>query len=154
MMLVVVATLPLLAIVVIVQTRLILNYVNEESENFANANRAASEAFTAIKTVAAFGIEEQLAGMYKRLLAAPTAKAKKRIVSSAVGFGCNQVIIFGIFSLSFWFAGEEVSSERADFVDVLKVRYHLNLGVFQNESTASFSLGKKLIRSYVCMKKH
>ena len=96
-MLVVVATLPLLAIVVIVQTRLILNYVNEESENFANANRAASEAFTAIKTVAAFGMEEQLAGMYKRLLAAPTAKAKKRIVSSAVGFGCNQVIIFGIF---------------------------------------------------------
>jgi ATP-binding cassette subfamily B (MDR/TAP) protein 1 len=124
MMLVVVATLPLLAIVVIVQTRLILNYVNEESENFANANRAASEAFTAIKTVAAFGMEEQLAGMYRRLLAAPTAKAKKRIISSAVGFGCNQVIIFGIFSLSFWFAGEEVSSERADFVDVLKVSWH------------------------------
>ena len=121
MMLLVIATLPLLGIVVIIQTRLILGYVNEEADNFAQANSTASEAFAAIRTVSAFGMEQKLGNFYRDMLAFPTEKARKRIISSACGFGINQVIIFGIFALSFWFAGEEVSSERANFVDVLKV---------------------------------
>ena len=121
MMLVVMATLPLLAIVVIIQTNMILGYVNEESENFAHANSAATEGFLAIRTVAAFAMEGELAKMYKFLLENPTKQAKKRIIYSAIGYGLNQVIIFGIFSLAFWFAGNEVSNDRASFENVLKV---------------------------------
>ncbi|KAI8112886.1 hypothetical protein M9434_004206 [Picochlorum sp. BPE23] len=137
MMLLVVACLPLLGIVVGIQTRLIVNYVNQESENFASANRAASESFLAIRTVAAFGMEDNLADLYHRLLMFPTQKAKQRILSSASGFGFNQIIIFGIFSLAFWFAGDEVSSGRATFEEVLKSFFAVFLAAF---STAQSQL--------------
>ena len=137
MMLLVVACLPLLGIVVAIQTRLIVSYVNQESENFASANRAASESILAIKTVAAFNMEDNLAELYHRLLIMPTEKAKQRIISSASGFGFNQIVIFGIFSLAFWFAGDEVSSGRASFEQVLKSFFAVFLAAF---STAQSQL--------------
>ena len=137
MMLLVVACLPLLGIVVAIQTRLIVNYVNQESENFAMANRAASESIIAIRTVAAFNMQEELSNLYRRLLVMPTQKAKHRITSSASGFAFNQVVIFGIFSLAFWFAGDEVSSGRASFTQVLKSFFAVFLSAF---STAQSQL--------------
>jgi ATP-binding cassette subfamily B (MDR/TAP) protein 1 len=74
MMLLVVGCLPLLGLVVGIQTKLIVKYVNNESEEFASANRAASEAVLAIKTVAAFNMQDNIADLYHRLLRDPAEK--------------------------------------------------------------------------------
>ena len=58
-------------------------------------------------------------------------------MTSATGFGFNQIVIFGIFSLAFWFAGDEVSSGRADFTAVLKSFFAVFLASF---STAQSQL--------------
>ena len=137
MMLLVVGCLPLLALVVGIQTKLIVKYVNNESEEFASANRAASEAVLAIKTVAAFNMQANIADLYRRLLIDPAKRSEKSKRTSAIGFGFNQIVIFGIFSLAFWFAGEEVSSERASFTEVLKSFFAVFLAAF---STAQSQL--------------
>ncbi len=137
MMLLVVGCLPLLGIVVGIQTKLIVKYVNNESEEFASANRAASEAVLAIKTVAAFNMQANISDLYHRLLIDPAKRSEKSKRTSAIGFGFNQIVIFGIFSLAFWFAGDEVSSERASFTQVLKSFFAVFLAAF---STAQSQL--------------
>jgi len=121
MMLVVTACLPLLLVVVVIQTRLILSHVNNETETFATANQTASEAFASIRTVAAFNMEDQVADLYQEQLKEPTKSAKGRIFFAGLGFGFTQFVIFAIFCIAFWYAGVEVSQGHSSFVDVLKV---------------------------------
>ena len=45
----------------------------QASELFAAANQTASEAFAAIRTVAAFSLQEQLGSLYEKLLEKPQA---------------------------------------------------------------------------------
>ena len=123
MMLVVTATVPLLAISLAIQTTLILRSLSRETETFATANATASESISAIRTVHAFSMEGNVAKLYEEQLADPTKESRKRIFWTGVGFGVGQLITFGTFSLAFWYAGEEVASGRSSFVDVLKVRY-------------------------------
>jgi ABC-type multidrug transport system fused ATPase/permease subunit len=115
-----------------------------ESESFALANQTATEAFTNIRTIAAFGMESKVAELYGEKLGAPTRMSRKRAISSGerlgiregnarlcgwhfsragaalrttdasclagAGFGANQFVVFGTFSLAFWYAGLEVSA--------------------------------------------
>lgn len=121
MMLVVTACLPLLLIAVMIQTKLILGHVNNETETFATANQTASEAFSSIRTVAAFCMEDKVADLYKEQLREPTKSARQRILFAGIGFGFTQLTIFAIFSVAFWYAGLEVSRGYSSFVDVMKV---------------------------------
>ena len=45
----------------------------QASQLFAAANQTASEAFAAIRTVAAFSLQEQLGSLYEKLLEKPQA---------------------------------------------------------------------------------
>jgi ATP-binding cassette, subfamily B (MDR/TAP), member 1 len=122
MMLVVTATVPLLGIAVVIQTRLILQYVSRETETFAAANATAAEAVSSVRTVHAFNMQDSVSQLYHGQLDEPTRQSRKRIMWTGIGFGVSQFIAFGSFSLAFWYAGEEVASGRSSFVDVLKVR--------------------------------
>jgi ATP-binding cassette subfamily B (MDR/TAP) protein 1 len=130
MMLVVTAVMPVLIAAVVIQSKLIISFLSGERETYATANATASEAFASIRTVAAFGMEGQVARLYAQQLEEPTRSSKGRIISSGLGFGFFQLVIFGIFSLAFWFAGEEVSSGRSSFVDVLKAFFSIFLAAF------------------------
>jgi ATP-binding cassette subfamily B (MDR/TAP) protein 1 len=130
MMLVVTAVMPILIAAVVIQSKLIISFLSGERETYATANSTASEAFGSIRTVAAFGMEGQVARLYAQQLEEPTRSSKGRIISSGLGFGFFQLVIFGIFSLAFWFAGEEVSSGRSSFVDVLKAFFSIFLAAF------------------------
>jgi hypothetical protein len=46
------------------------------------ANQTATEAFTNIRTIAAFGMESKVAELYGEKLGAPTRMARKRAISS------------------------------------------------------------------------
>ncbi|KAG7669217.1 hypothetical protein Ndes2526B_g05515 [Nannochloris sp. 'desiccata'] len=130
MMLVVTAVMPILIAAVVIQSKLIIAFLSGERETYATANATASEAFASIRTVAAFGMEGQVARLYAQQLEEPTKSSKGRIISSGLGFGFFQLVIFGIFSLAFWFAGEEVSNGRSTFVDVLKAFFSIFLAAF------------------------
>jgi ATP-binding cassette, subfamily B (MDR/TAP), member 1 len=130
MMLVVTAVMPVLIAAVVIQSKLIISFLSGERETYATANATASEAFVSIRTVAAFGMEGQVARLYAQQLTEPTKSSKGRIISSGLGFGFFQLVIFGIFSLAFWFAGEEVSAGRSSFVDVLKAFFSIFLAAF------------------------
>jgi len=130
MMLVITAVMPVLIAAVVIQSKIIISFLSGERETYATANAIASEAFTSIRTVAAFGMEGQVARLYAKQLEGPTKSSKGRIISSGLGFGFFQFMMFGIYSLAFWFAGEEVSAGRSSFVDVLKAFFAIFLSAF------------------------
>ena len=130
MMLVVTAAVPLIGAAATVQTKLMLNFSSKEEETFAAANQTASEAFTSIRTVAAFNMEDQVAALYEDALRQPTAESRKRANWAGLGFGFSQFVLFGIYALAFWYMGLEVSRGNSSFESALKAFFAIFLAAF------------------------
>ena len=54
----------------------------QEEETFNEANQTAAEALSSIRTVAAFGMEQQMSSRYSEKLERPTTEARRRAHSS------------------------------------------------------------------------
>ena len=119
MMLVATSCLPLMVFAGIVQNNVMLKVHSEEDEKFAMANATASEAFLASRTVASFGMEDQVAGLYARALEGPTRDARKKANYAGIGFGFAQFCTYSIYSLGFWYMGLVVARRESSFQDAL-----------------------------------
>ena len=120
MMLVVASAIPLIGAAAVVQTNIMFAYSSKEQETFARANQTASESFTSIRTIAAFGMEDGVAELYESKLKEPTAESQRRANWAGLGFGFSQLVLFGIYSLVFWYMELEVSRGQSSFADALK----------------------------------
>ena len=120
MMLVVTSCLPILIISVVIQNMFMLKSGTEEEESFAQANATAAEAFNSARTVAAFGMEDQVAALYRRSLEDPTKEARKRNNYAGLGFGSSQFVVFGVYALAFWYMGLDITRGYSSFEDALK----------------------------------
>lgn len=60
--------------------------------------------------------------LYATKLEKPTLEARRRSNAAGLGFGFSQLVMFGIYSLAFWFAGQLVMKGENTFEEVLKVR--------------------------------
>lgn len=94
----------------------------QASELFDAANQTASEAFAAMRTVAAFQLAEPLGRVYEGLLAKPQAAVTARAHASGLGFGFSQFAVFSVYALAFWYGGQLMRAGQIDFAQVLKVR--------------------------------
>ena len=93
----------------------------QASELFDAANQTASEAFAAMRTVAAFQLAEPLGRVYEGLLAKPQAAVTARAHASGLGFGFSQFAVFSVYALAFWYGGQLMRAGQMDFAQVLKV---------------------------------
>jgi len=130
MMLVVTAAVPLIGVAAVVQTQLMLAYSSKEEETFARANQTASEAFTSIRTIAAFDMEHQVGELYAGKLRQPTAESQKRANWAGLGFGFSQLVLFGIYALAFWYMALEISRGQSTFEQALKAFFAIFLAAF------------------------
>lgn len=93
----------------------------QASELFDAANQTASEAFAAIRTVAAFSLQGPLVAVYEKLLEKPQAAVAARAHASGLGFGFSQFAVFSVYALAFWYGGQLIRHGEMDFAQVLKV---------------------------------
>eukprot|EP00887_Chlorella_sp_A99_P002677 scaffold6.g2677.t1 len=114
--LIIIGGLPLIGLAVAIQTKFIVSASGKEAETFADANQTASEAFTNIRTIAAFGMEGQVSALFAEKLKKPTKEAVRRANTGGLGFGFSQLAIYGVYALAFWYAGVEISGvDSTDF---------------------------------------
>ena len=104
MTLVVTAVLPLIVFSSFLQMRFYISGVGATSDEFALANQTASEGIMALRTVASFGMEKQVAAIYHGMLAEPFRKSQKFGNLQGVAFGAAQAIQFAFYALAFWCA--------------------------------------------------
>jgi ATP-binding cassette subfamily B (MDR/TAP) protein 1 len=130
MMLVVMAMIPILGVAATIQTKVMVTQSGDEEEMFAGANQTASEAVTSIRTVSAFGMEDQVSDLYARLLSVPTKRSYKQANFGGLGLGFSQFVLFSIYALAFWYMGLEISRGYSTFEEALKAFFAVFLAAF------------------------
>lgn len=130
MMLVVTAFVPVLVLAGYIQIKLILQYTSQENRNYANANHVASEAFSGIKTITAFGMQTGVSKLYDRELEVPTKQGRRRAAASGFGFGFAQFVFFLIYAVSFWYGAILITRNQGTFEEVLKAFFAIFLAAF------------------------
>jgi ATP-binding cassette subfamily B (MDR/TAP) protein 1 len=130
MMLVITAVLPLLIAASILHVHLVVSHVSKEEETFARANQTASEAFSAIRTISAFNMQDQMAELYRKNLEKPTAESRKRAWWAGLGFAFAQFIMYGLYSVAFWYMGLEISRGYSSFEDALRAFFAVFMAAF------------------------
>ncbi|CAL8467005.1 g6541 [Coccomyxa elongata] len=136
MTLVVTASIPVMVIAGGIQASVMTGFSSKASELFDAANQTASEAFAAMRTVAAFQLAEPLGRVYEGLLAKPQAAVTARAHASGLGFGFSQFAVFSVYALAFWYGGQLMRAGQMDFAQVLKVLFAIllaALGIAQGQ---------------------
>ncbi|KAK9810283.1 hypothetical protein WJX72_007941 [[Myrmecia] bisecta] len=130
MTLVVTSTVPLLLLAAWIQGRFMMGFESKAGELFDQANQTASEAFSSIRTVAAFSLRTQIGRLYSKLLEGPTAASVKRSHASGLGFGASQFIMMAVYALAFWYGGLLISRDEISFKNMLKVFFAILMSAF------------------------
>eukprot|EP00891_Asterochloris_glomerata_P003655 jgi/Astpho2/3655/e_gw1.00059.3.1_t len=128
MTLVVTAVVPLLGLAAYINTKFMGGFSSEADKLFSTANQTASEAVSSIRTVAAFGMQDQIARLYELQLSAPTKKIERSAQVSGVSFGFSQFTFFAVYALGFWYGGKLVGAGEMSFTDMMQVFLAIVLG--------------------------
>lgn len=138
---VVLAVLPVLLLVVAVMGRLVGSQTKVQQDLYAEAGRVAEQVFSGIRTVYAFSMEKRFADRYRTKLRPVRAAGIKRGFIFATGVGIMVFLLFGIFSLSFWYGGKLVASGDLEAARMMAAFGALVLGsmsLLQLPANASF----------------
>lgn len=85
--------------------KFIVQYTRAGLDKYALAGNVAEEALGAIRTVTAFMAQEKMAQRYSALLLGAEVEGIKKQILFGCIFGFFQMILYGIYSLSFYFGG-------------------------------------------------
>ena len=94
---------------------------------FAQANQTAHEGIMALRTVASYNMQQQVASIYKEMLSGPNKRSYSNAIKSGMAFGASQGIMFWFYAIAFWFGGIMVRKGRMDSTDMLKVFFAILL---------------------------
>lgn len=101
--LVILSVMPVLMVAMAFFAKIQTSLTNEELKAYAKAGAIAEEVFNSIRTVAAFGGEAKEIKRYKENLIDANASGRKRGLISGVGQAISWFIIYGSYSLAFWY---------------------------------------------------
>eukprot|EP01053_Blabericola_migrator_P001250 Blabericola_migrator_1__1249@NODE_1321_length_4808_cov_128_122759_g890_i0_p1_GENE_NODE_1321_length_4808_cov_128_122759_g890_i0NODE_1321_length_4808_cov_128_122759_g890_i0_p1_ORF_typecomplete_len1301_score241_60ABC_tran/PF00005_27/1e43ABC_tran/PF00005_27/1_2e37ABC_membrane/PF00664_23/2e41ABC_membrane/PF00664_23/1_6e39SMC_N/PF02463_19/35SMC_N/PF02463_19/4_5e07SMC_N/PF02463_19/11SMC_N/PF02463_19/2_2e05AAA_21/PF13304_6/0_00014AAA_21/PF13304_6/2_8e05AAA_15/PF13175_6/0_0014AAA_15/PF13175_6/7_5e05TniB/ len=142
MALVLTAVIPLIGasfagVIVIVQKA-----TTRSKKQYEKAGAVAEEAFPAIRTVAAFGLEESFVGRFVQLISSSLKADIQGVIAKSIGIGLLFLFVFGGYALGWWYGGARVivPAVRASGIAGLSQAGTV-LTCFFSILMASFSLG-------------
>ncbi|XP_054768746.2 ATP-dependent translocase ABCB1-like [Lytechinus pictus] len=101
-----------------------------EQESYAQAGSVAEEVLSCVRTVIAFGGEQKEVTRYEKELKGARDVGVKKGVASGVGMGITMLIMFGSYSLAFWYGPKLVADGRLTGGDVMIVFFCVMIGSF------------------------
>ncbi|KAK1392920.1 putative xenobiotic-transporting ATPase [Heracleum sosnowskyi] len=117
---VVIATFPLLVGASITEQLFLKGFGGDYNRSYSRATAVACEAITNIRTVAAFGAEDQMALKYASELKEPSKQALLRGHISGFGYGVTQLFAFCSYALGLWYASVLMKDKNSNFGDLIK----------------------------------
>lgn len=90
------------------------------NRSYSRATAVACEAIANIRTVAAFGAEDQMALQYSSELKEPSKQALLRGHISGFGYGVTQLFAFCSYALGLWYASVLMKDKNSNFGDLIK----------------------------------
>jgi len=103
--LVCIATMPVVISCGFLRFWMLAHYQRRSKRAYAGSAGFASEAITAIRTVASLTREEDVLRQYKESLAAQQRESLKSVLKSSTLYAASQSLMFLAFALGFWYGG-------------------------------------------------
>ncbi|CAA3029270.1 ABC transporter B family member 13-like [Olea europaea subsp. europaea] len=117
---VVLATFPLLIGAFIAEQLFLRGFGGDYARAYYRATAVAREAIINIRTVAAFGAEEQMSVQFASELDQPKKNSLLRGHISGFGFGVSQFFAYSSYALGLWYASVLIKEKKSNFGDVMK----------------------------------
>ncbi|KAK3108991.1 hypothetical protein FSP39_020354 [Pinctada imbricata] len=127
---------PAIIIVGAIMTKWIRTMSIKESQAYASAGSIAEEAFSAIRTVTAFNGQEKECQRYNNNLKYASSNAAKKGFALGMGMSAFWFLLYGAFSVSFWYAVKLMQDGEAGFEP------GSSLTVFMGVMIGSMSMGQ------------
>ena len=119
--LVIVATLPLLVSGAIVQMKVLHGTGGpDHTKMYAQANQMLSDALANVRTVAAYGLSDNMVALYTGAQEGPRSELRKRALVNGSAFGFGQGMFVYLYALAFWYGGVLVDAGEVGPGDVFK----------------------------------
>ena len=128
--LVMMGTLPLLAVTGILMAKMLAKLSDASRTGFARAGNVAEEAFQNVRTVQTFRSEEREAGRFDGELEPARAAGVKGQFGAMMGVGVSYGIIFSSYSLAFWFSSYLVEWGVNNVGEIMAVFFSVLIGSF------------------------
>ncbi|XP_021755311.1 ABC transporter B family member 13-like [Chenopodium quinoa] len=139
-----VAMFPLMIASSIAEQYFLKGFGGDYSKEYYRANALAGEAISNIRTVAAFGVEEQISKQFSMHLNKPNKQAVLRGHISGLGYGTSLLLAFSSYGLTLWYASVLLKHGESNFGEIIKS--------FMVLITAAFSIAEALALTPVIMK--
>lgn len=95
---------------------------------YGEAGGIASEVLSLIRTVTAFGGQEEEAKRYEKSLDKASKASMKAAVNTGLGLGTAMLLILSTYGLAFWVGSVLIEKEKMDVGDVLITFFAITLG--------------------------
>ncbi|KAK4516374.1 uncharacterized protein ATC70_011345 [Mucor velutinosus] len=122
------ATVPLMALVGGAIDYLITKYTLRAQDSYAHAGSVAEQVFAGIRTVYSFSLQKRFADLYEIRLEKAMKDGIKRGLALGIGFGVFMLILFGTYGLSFWYGSKLTRDGVMTGEDVLIVQFAMIMG--------------------------
>ncbi|CAG8574146.1 4069_t:CDS:1 [Paraglomus brasilianum] len=129
--LVLTAAFPLLAAAAGLMSKILAAASKDSQDAYAAAGAVAEQAFSSIRTVAAFGGEERETQRYISKLDRAYKVGKKRALVNGVGMGSIMFTLFATYGLAFWYGATLIVDHYTDGGTVLNVFFAIIIGAVQ-----------------------
>ncbi|GAN09054.1 multidrug resistance protein 1 [Mucor ambiguus] len=122
------ATVPLMALVGGGIDYFITKYTLRAQDSYAHAGSVAEQVFAGIRTVYSFSLQKRFADLYELRLEKAMKDGIKRGLALGFGFGVFMFILFGTYGLSFWYGSKLTRDGVMTGEDVLVVQFAMIMG--------------------------
>lgn len=117
---VVISTFPLLITANIAQQLFLKGFGGDYVRAYYQAAEVAREAIANIRTVAAFGAEEQITAKFASELEPQRKRALLRGHALGFGYGMSLVFAYSSYALGLWYASVLIRDKKSDFGNIMK----------------------------------
>jgi ATP-binding cassette subfamily B (MDR/TAP) protein 1 len=122
------ATLPIMAGTGGAMGYLITKYTLKSQDSYAEAGAVAEQVFSGIRTVYSFSLQNRFASLYESKLFKAMKTGIRRGQILGFGFGTFMFVLFSTYGLSFWYGAKLTREGKMDGQDVLVVFFAMIIG--------------------------
>ncbi|CAH2034109.1 unnamed protein product [Thlaspi arvense] len=136
---VVTACFPLLIAAALTEQLFLKGFGGDYTRAYSRATSVAREAIGNIRTVAAFGAENQISEQFACELSKPTKNAFLRGHISGFGYGFSQFLAFCSYALGLWYVSVLIKHKETNFADSIKAFMVLIITAFSVSETLALT---------------
>ncbi|KAJ8898766.1 hypothetical protein K2173_005085 [Erythroxylum novogranatense] len=136
---IVLAFLPLIGLNGYVQLKFLQGFSADCKAMYEEASQVANDAVGSIRTVASFCAEEKVMELYKTKCEGPMKTGIRQGMISGIGFGVSFLLLFSVYSASFYAGAQLVRHGKTNFSDVFQVFFALTMTAIAISQSSSFA---------------